>query len=84
MIKHHITYKTITLKIRFEGFETYTRSKTLPFHFQDKNRVMEVILQLFKEFSNKNKKIRLIGIKLSNIERNPKVKQTDIRNFARI
>jgi DNA polymerase IV (DinB-like DNA polymerase) len=82
VIKHHITYKTITLKIRFEGFETYTRSKTLLFHIQDQNRVMETILKLFKEFSNKNKKIRLIGIKLSNLEKNPKAKQTDIRKFA--
>ena len=29
--KHNISYRTITLKIRFEGFITYTRSKTLPY-----------------------------------------------------
>ena len=45
---------------------------------------MEVILKLFNEFSDKNKKVRLIGIKLSNLEKNPKAKQTDIRNFATI
>jgi DNA polymerase IV (DinB-like DNA polymerase) len=84
VIKHHITYKTISLKIRFEGFETYTRSKTLPFHIQNKNKVMEVILKLFNQFSDKNKKVRLIGIKLSNLEKNCKAIQTDIRNFATI
>ncbi len=82
VIKHHITYKTISLKVRFEGFETYIRSKTLPFHIQDKNKVMEIILLLFNEFSKKSKKIRLLGIKLSNLEKNPKAIQTDIRNFA--
>ena len=80
--KHHITYKTISLKIRFQGFETYIRSKTLPFHIQDKNKVMEIILKLYHEFSKKHKKVRLIGIKLSNLEKNSKVFQTDIRNFA--
>ncbi len=84
IIKNHITYKTISLKIRFEGFETYTRSKTLPIHIQNKNKVMEVILKLYNQFSNKNKKVRLIGIKLSNLEKNPKAIQTDIRNFVTV
>jgi len=54
--KHHITYKTITLKIRFEGYQTYTRSKTLLYHIQDEKIVLNVILELFKEFSNLKKK----------------------------
>jgi len=82
VIKHHIAYKTISLKIRFEGYQTYTRSKTLPFHIQDKDRVMEVILELFREFSNNMKKVRLVGIRLSNLERNHKVRQTDLLNYA--
>ncbi|MHA2326671.1 MAG: DNA polymerase IV, partial [Promethearchaeota archaeon] len=67
--KHHITYKTITLKIRFEGYITYTRSKTLPVHIQDKNRVLEIILDLYEEFIGIKKKVRLIGIRLSNLEK---------------
>ena len=82
VIKHHIAYKTISLKIRFEGYQTYTRSKTLPFHIQDKDRVMVVILELFREFSNNMKKVRLVGIRFSNLERNHKVRQTDLFNYA--
>jgi len=82
VIKHHIAYKTISLKIRFEGYVTYTRAKTLPFHIQDKDRVMEVILELFREFSNNMKKVRLVGIRLSNLERNHKIRQTDLLNYA--
>ena len=82
VIKHHITYKTISLKLRFEGYQTYTRSKTLPFHIQNKDRVLEVILELYREFSNNKKKVRLVGIRLSNLERNHKVRQTDLLNYA--
>ena len=82
VIKHHIAYKTISLKIRFEGYHTYTRAKTLPFHIQDRDRVMRVILELFREFSNTMKKVRLVGIKLSNLERNHKVRQSNLMNYA--
>lgn len=82
--KHHITYKTITLKIRFEGFQTYTRSKTLSFHIQDQKVVLDIILDLFKEFSNSKKKVRLVGIKLSNLEKNQKKRQTNLVNYALI
>ncbi len=82
VIKHHIAYRTVSLKIRFEGYLTYTRAKTLPFHIQDKNRVMEIILELFREFSRKLKKVRLVGIRLSNLERNYKVRQTSLLSFA--
>ncbi len=82
--KHQITYKTITLKIRLEGFETYTRSKTLPFHIQDEKSVLKNILELYKEFSNNKKKVRLVGIKLSNLERNQRARQTSLIYYAYI
>jgi DNA polymerase IV (DinB-like DNA polymerase) len=84
VIKHHITYKTITLKIRFERFQTYTRSKTLPFHIQNAETVLDTILDLYKEFSNFLKKVRLVGIRLSNIEKNPKTRQTNLFKYALI
>jgi len=79
ILKHNIYYRTITLKIRFEGFLTYTRSKSLPIHIQDKNKVL--ILDLYKEFSASNKKVRLVGIKLSNLEKNSIKTQSNITNF---
>jgi len=81
ILKNNIYYRTITLKIRFEGFLTYTRSKSLPLHIQDKNKVLDIILDLYKEFSTSNKKVRLVGIKLSNLEKNSKKIQSDITNF---
>jgi DNA polymerase IV (DinB-like DNA polymerase) len=80
--KYNITYKTITLKIRFEGYQTYTRSKTLPYPIQDENLVIKVVLELIQQFSNINKKVRLVGIKLSNLEKSKKARQTNILKFA--
>ncbi len=82
VLKNQITYKTITLKIRFEGFQTFTRSKTLPFHIQNQEFVLNIILDLFSEFSGSKKKVRLVGIKLSNFERNPKTRQTNLIKYA--
>lgn len=82
IIKNQITYKTVSLKIRFEGYQTYTRAKTLPFHIHNKQRVIEVILDLMKEFTNNMKKVRLVGIKLSNLERNVKIRQTNLLNYV--
>lgn len=81
--KHNIIYKTITLKIRFEGFETYTRAKTLPIYIQNKNRVMREILELLEEFSESNKKIRLVGIKLSNLKKDPETYQTSLLQYIK-
>ena len=84
IIKNNISYKTITLKIRFEGFKTYTRSKTLLFPIQDKDNVLNTVLDLYKEFSKEKKKVRLVGIKLSNLERNSKAKQTSLLEYPKI
>ncbi|MFX0103970.1 MAG: DNA polymerase IV [Candidatus Hodarchaeota archaeon] len=84
IIKYHISYKTITLKIRFEGFQTFTRSKTLPFHIQDEKLVLNIVIDLFKEFSGYQKKVRLVGIKLSNLEQSVKVRQTNLLKYALI
>lgn len=81
-VRHDISYKTITLKIRFEGYQTYTRSRTFPYPIQDKNAVFTTILDLYQEFSNGKKKIRLVGIKISNFEKNPKVKQTTLLKYV--
>jgi len=80
--KDNISYKTITLKIRLEGFLTYTRSKTLPNPSQNKEKTINIILELFKEFSNDKRKIRLVGIKLSNLTSRSNIIQKDLLNFV--
>lgn len=58
--------RTITLKIRLEGFLTYTRAKTLdkPTNFMD--TIYKTIKELLDKFNRKGKKVRLVGVKVSN------------------
>ncbi len=84
IIKHNIFYKTMTLKIRFQGFITFTRSKSLFIPIQNEKKTLEIILELFKEFSKGKRKIRLIGIKLSNLDTKIKFKQRNLLNFLTV
>jgi len=77
-----ISYRTITLKIRFEGFETFTRSRSIPYPIQDEQQAMGIVCDLFKEFSNKKRKVRLVGIKFSNLYKNETTTQTTILNYV--
>lgn len=67
-------FKTITLKIRFSDFETHTVSKTLKEYKNDKKIIYENSVELIKKFYPFEKKIRLIGIKVSNFEENKEIK----------
>lgn len=80
--KHNIYYRTVTLKIRFEGFLTYTRSKSLNYPFQDKDKVMTIVLDLYNSFSKFHKKVRLLGIKLTNLDKEESKKQLTLCQFS--
>lgn len=59
--------RTITLKIRLEGFQTYTRSLTIhePTNFSEV--LIKTIRKLFEDFEVKDRKVRLVGVKASNL-----------------
>lgn len=63
----HYLYRTVTLKLRFEDFQTFTRSRSVPFHTQEKQQISVLARELMKEFEDDPRKIRLVGIKLSNL-----------------
>jgi nucleotidyltransferase/DNA polymerase involved in DNA repair len=58
--------KTITLKIRLAGFETYTRAVTLSEPTNLSDTIFKEIKKLYNSLGFKGKKIRLIGVKVSN------------------
>ena len=63
--EYKISFRTITLKIRYENFETHTKSKTVK--PSDKaNTIIDVSKQLVKPYL-KGRKIRLVGIRVSNL-----------------
>jgi len=59
--------RTVTLKIRLEGFSTYTRSSTIgePTNFTD--LLYKVVKGLYNKFDPKRKKVRLVGVRASGL-----------------
>jgi DNA polymerase-4 len=57
--------RTLTLTIRYAGFDTYTRSKTLPEPTLLDADIYSAFQNLFREHRNTKRKIRLLGVSLS-------------------
>src|SRR4029077_4720989 len=62
-----LSSRTLTITIRYTGFDTYTRSKTLTDSVQFDADVFAVFLSLFREHRNPQRKVRLIGVALSSL-----------------
>jgi len=77
-IKKKISYKTIGIKVRLSDFTTFTRERSLQVPITSKEPIYRNVELLWKEFSPPPKKIRLLGVRLSGIERGkPKQKTLD-------
>lgn len=59
--------RTVTLKIRLEGFLTYTRAKTLTLSTNYADIISREILALYAGFDRERKKVRLLGVKVSGL-----------------
>jgi DNA polymerase IV len=60
-----LSARTLTLTIRYTGFDTYTRSKTLPEATNLDTHIFSTIQSLFHEHRNLKRRIRLLGVALS-------------------
>jgi DNA polymerase IV (DinB-like DNA polymerase) len=58
--------RTITVKIRYQGFDTRTRSRTIQKPRADLSAIRTVAMQLFSELYDR-RPVRLIGLKLSGL-----------------
>jgi DNA polymerase-4 len=59
--------RTLTLTIRYAGFDTYTRGKTLSEPTRLDTDIFSVIQKLFAEHRDMKRKIRLLGVALSGL-----------------
>jgi len=60
-----LSSRTLTLTIRYAGFQTYTRSKTVPDPVRLDADIFAVFLELFREHRDTKRKVRLLGVALS-------------------
>jgi DNA polymerase IV (DinB-like DNA polymerase) len=63
----HLLFKTVTLKIRYENFETHTKSHTLPFLTNRIHDLQKTERELIAGYLRKDRKVRLIGVRVSSL-----------------
>lgn len=63
-----LTARTITLTIRYAGFDTHTRARSLPDATALDSVILETIRSLFAAHRDVRRKIRLLGVSLSRFE----------------
>ncbi|MDX1672243.1 MAG: DNA polymerase IV [Balneolaceae bacterium] len=59
--------KTVTLKVRYDDFETITRSTSGQQYIDTPSRIAEIAKSLLKQTEAGRRKVRLLGITLSNL-----------------
>jgi len=63
----NFNFKTVSIKIRYSNFETHTHSKTLPFLTDRLKDIQKTCHELIEAFLQPNRKIRLVGAKVSKL-----------------
>ena len=63
------SYRVAGIKIRFRGFETHTRERTLVSHTDDGGPLAEAVESLLDEFEEVPKPVRLVGVRVADIQR---------------
>ena len=62
-------WRTVGIKLRFEDFSTFTRAKSRSEYTSSLEVVRNSVRSLFSEFEKDPRKIRLVGVRLSNLRR---------------
>lgn len=68
LITDNLKGKTITLKVKYDNFEQITRSQTLEHFIQEDTIIFAVATKLLDKTEAGRRKIRLLGISVSNFE----------------
>ncbi len=64
-----LAFKVGGIKIRFRGFETHTREKTLVSHTDSQDALKETVAGLLAEFEESGKAVRLVGVRVADLQR---------------
>jgi DNA polymerase IV (DinB-like DNA polymerase) len=78
--RDNFLFKVVTLKVRYDDFSTYTRSKTVSVWTSDIFVIKRTALQLLAEFIGRQK-FRLVGVGVSRLRERDE-RQTLITDFA--
>jgi DNA polymerase IV (archaeal DinB-like DNA polymerase) len=65
----HYLFRNIGIKIRFTGFETHTRSKSLTSYSTSLEVLQRECEKMLSEFYDSERKVRLIGVRVSSLKK---------------
>ncbi len=71
LLAEHYAYRTVSLKAKYSDFELHTRSKSLRVHTTDLEPIFVLSQVLLKEVLASRRKVRLVGVRLSNLTEHP-------------
>ena len=72
-----MAYRLVGIKIRFEGFRTHTRDRTLPTWTLDRQIVLDTARELVAEFKGRERPVRMLGVRVANLQ-TPKGRQASL------
>jgi DNA polymerase IV (DinB-like DNA polymerase) len=67
-LAQNMLFRTVGIKVRLEDFTTYTRAKSHNRYTNERAVMEEFVRILFREFEDSRKKIRLVGVRVSNLK----------------
>jgi len=73
-LRQNLCFRTVTVKVRYENFETHTHSKTLSLMTNRLQDLKKTTRELMQEYLRLDRKIRLVGVKVSNFTSTEKQK----------
>jgi len=65
--EYNFLFKTVTITVRYENFETHTHSKTLPFLTNRLEDYKKTAHELMQPYLRPERKIRLVGARVSSL-----------------
>jgi len=68
LIQEDLSFRTLTIKVRYQGFMTRTRARTLS-HYTRKKEILQACAQSLLKDIIEDQKVRLLGIRLSSFEK---------------
>ena len=80
LIKNNVFAQSITIKMRYTSFKTYTKSKKLKFSTRNKDFLYNEMLELINSFE-KEDEVRLLGVYFGDIKKNSLVQLALKKNF---
>ena len=75
-LSQSMLFRTVGIKVRLEDFTNFTRVRSYARYTNEKAMMEDCVKELFNEFKTSRKKIRLVGVRVSNLRTADKAQES--------